>query len=113
MTLAVTPHKRMLPSAAVTRENQRLRWNGMLLGPVPAHWEMASSQKGLGVMVLALDGSSSAKAKGVSQGAIISAVAGRAVRSIADLQQVLNSTPAEQCTIELANDRTVVSADQK
>jgi serine protease Do len=109
LALGVTPHKRMLPTVAVTRETQRLRWNGMLLGPVPAHWDVATAQKNAGLMVLALDNANTKS--GIPQGSIISAVAGKTIRSIAELQQVLNSTPADQCSIELANARTVVAID--
>jgi serine protease Do len=109
LSLGVTPHKRMPPAVAVTRENQRLRWNGMLLGPVPAHWDVATAQKNSGLMVLALDNGKAKNA--IPQGSIISAVAGKAIRTVAELQQVLNSTPSDQCTIELANARTVVAVD--
>ena len=34
LRIEVTLRKRQLPVAAVTRESQRMRWGGMLLGPL-------------------------------------------------------------------------------
>jgi serine protease Do len=111
MTLPVTLRRRPMPQVAVTRESQRFHWNGMLLGPVPSNWE-PGKQRPTGLMVLAVDKDSRATTKGIAQGSIISAIAGKTITCIADLQQVLNSTPAELCTIEMAHDQTVVTLDQ-
>ena len=105
MTVEVATRKRQLPAAAVTRENQRFRWRGMLLGPIPANWEYGSKEKrpAGGVMVLGIDASSPAVKEGIQAGAVITAIGGRAVASIVDVQRVINDVPPEQCRIDLLN----------
>lgn len=104
MTANVTLGRRELPQVAVTRESQRLRWRGMLLGPVPSHW---TSDKGTrpesGLMVLAVDKGSTAGKMGITQGSIIKTVAGQDVASVAALQQIINDTPSELCKFEIAD----------
>jgi serine protease Do len=109
--LPVTLRRRPMPQVAINRTNQRLRWNGLLLGPVPANWQPDKDKKATGVMVIAIENPGKNKAK-LQQGTIISSVGGRAVASIADLQQVLATLPAEQCTIETLHDRAVAAVDQ-
>jgi len=110
INVAVTLRRRPMPQVAINRENQRFHWNGMLLGPIPANWDQKKEAKPNGLMVLAIDAANKAKNK-IMQGAIISSIGGKAISSIVELQQVLNTLPADQCTIETIRDRTVAAAD--
>ncbi len=96
-SITIMPARRDPGLAAINRERQRMRWNGMLLGPVPTNWTFDGRPRPqAGVMVLAADRSAQSP---LPEGAVISTVAGRAVSSLADLQQILNSTPPELCSI--------------
>lgn len=108
--LDVPIRKRTLPNTAITRENQRFRWRGMLIGPIPANWNpkdaTATGDKqpqAAGLMVLAVDKNSPVVKQGITTGTIIRSVAGRAVSAIKDLQSIVNDTPVEQCSIEPAS----------
>ena len=62
-------------NAAITRENQRFRWRGMLLGPIPANWTdrppaTTKPPRG-GLMVLGVDTDSPCVRQGISTGTII------------------------------------------
>lgn len=104
MTLDVTPRRRELPSVAISRQNQRLRWRGILLGPIPENWDFASAKKPeSGLMVLGIESGSPLKKLGIMQGSIIIAVAGKPVATLADLQRIINDTPAEQCAVQFAD----------
>jgi S1-C subfamily serine protease len=97
--------KRALPNIAVTRENQRFRWRGMLIGPIPSNWNLnppGTKKSPGGLMVLAVEKNSPMLKKGINAGTIITAVAGKAVSAIKDLQEIVNDTPAEQCSIDQA-----------
>src|SRR5204862_6856751 len=37
-SLTFTLRRREVASAPITRDSQRMRWRGLLLGPVPANW---------------------------------------------------------------------------
>lgn len=111
LDLSVTLGKRPLPPIAVTRESQRLRWRGMLLGPVPAHWTDSKSKPAdPGLMVLAVEEGSVAAKMGITQGSVIKTVAGQSVASIPDLQRLLNDTPSELCKFEVTGPLTPVVA---
>ncbi len=102
----VTLRRRDLPSQAVTRESRRLRWRGMLLGPVPANWDQAAGRvdraaKPTGLMVIGLDRNSPMGKQGIKVGSIITTVAKRAVADVTDLQRIINDTPSEQCALEI------------
>jgi serine protease Do len=99
-TVSCTLRKRQLPAVAVTRESQRLRWRGLLLSPIPEHWSGATRSNG--VFVVAVDGKSEKLPSGITAGSIITAIGGKPVQSLLDLQQLINDLPAEQATIELA-----------
>ncbi len=91
--------RREIPAATVTRDNQRYRWRGLVLGPVPAHWDFGSAERPVtGLMVLGVDSASPFVKQGMRQGAIITAVAGKPVSSTADLQAILNDTAPQKCT---------------
>jgi len=101
-TVSVMLRRRQLPSVAVTRENRRLRWRGMLLGPIPANWEVAaaSGKPASGLLVLGVEADSPASKEGIKAGSIITAVAGRAVADVTQLQRIINDQPAGKCRIE-------------
>ena len=108
VTLQVATRKRQLPVVAVTRENQRFRWRGMLLGPIPANWDFgpATKRPDKGVMVLGIDANSPAVKDGVQAGAVITGIAGRTVADVLELQKVLNDLPPEQWRIDLLGGST-------
>ena len=56
----------------------------------------------VGLMILGIDPSSPLAKEGVRSGTIVIAVAGKAVNAVTDLQTILNDTPAEQCSLEMA-----------
>jgi serine protease Do len=104
MTVDVAVRKRTLPNVAVTQANQRFRWRGMLIGPVPANWTNGNTQPKAvgGLIVLAVDKNSPVMKQGITTGMIITAVAGKTVSAIKDLQAIVNDTPAEKCSIDQA-----------
>jgi serine protease Do len=97
-TVSVIPSRRPAETAAVTHDNQRLRWRGMLLGPVPANWSESDKSKS-GVLVLGIDETSPMKKEGLVVGSIISTLAGRPVSCVADLLKIINDVPPEQCQV--------------
>jgi serine protease Do len=107
--VSVQLRQRQLPSVAVSRATQRLRWRGMLLGPIPANWKPgATPRPEHGLIVIALDGERAEPDIGV--GSIIASVAGKPLRSVTDLQSILNDTPPELCRVEILPQRTEVVA---
>ncbi|MDB5301193.1 MAG: htrA2, partial [Phycisphaerales bacterium] len=111
MSVGVTPVRRPAPSVAVTHDSQRLRWRGMLLGPVPAHWDFGSAKRPSGgLMVIAMDPKSPCAKEGITQGSIIATIAGKPVSDVVALQRILNDTPPDACGIEMAKPSQVVSA---
>ncbi len=98
VTASVTMRKRPMPVAAVTRDSQRLRWAGLLLG---------SSAGTPGVAVLAV-GEDSPFARRVTRGTVVRSIAGRPVRSVAELQDAVNATPWDRC--ELGTDADAATA---
>ena len=102
--------RRKSASTTITRDTQRLRWRGMLLGPIPRHWDFGKSPRpSEGLMVLAIDPASPMIKHGISQGSIIATVAGKPVSDIEQLQHVLNDTPPEACGIEMAHQGQVAA----
>jgi serine protease Do len=89
---SVTLRRRRLPVPAVTRATQRLRWGGMLVVPMPAGG-------GPGVKVEHVDPASPFARAGVRDGQTLRTVAGRPVRSIVELQDVINDVPLDQCAL--------------
>lgn len=98
MKVSVTLGKCPLPVAAVTRENQRLRWGGMLVGPIP------NGQTHEGLMVFGIDPASPFTKFGIHQGTVIKSIAGKPVTGLTDLQGILNDTPPDRCDIGIAAD---------
>jgi serine protease Do len=99
----VTPRARTMPSVAINRLNQRLRWRGLVLGPIPSDWDFGSAPRPeSGLMVLAVNEGSPMAKQGISIGSVITKVAGKTVSAVSDLQSILHETPAEQCKVQLA-----------
>jgi serine protease Do len=95
--------RRELSTAAVTRDKQRLRWRGLLLGPIPANWVVSIDKPAkAGVVVLGIGADSPFVRDGVIQGSIITGIAGKPVVGITELQSLINDLPTEQCSLELA-----------
>jgi serine protease Do len=109
LTVTVTPRRRPMPSVAVNRQNQRVRWRGLVLTSLPPHWSGDPSARPTGLMVLSID-DDSPLARTVSMGSIITSVAGHAVASIAELQSVIDRTPPEQWQIETASAPAAMAA---
>ena len=103
LTLSIQLRRRELPSVAVNRMNQRFRWQGMLLGPIPANWDTAGQGKRPehGLIILNVDPNSPVVKQGVRVGSILTKVAGTQIDTVTQLQTVINDTPAQQCRIEL------------
>jgi S1-C subfamily serine protease len=112
VTVVLRTAHRPAAAAAVTRDTQRMRWRGMLLGKIPDHWEAGVSPRPAdGLMVIAIDPQSPFVKDGVTQGSIISAVAGKPVCDIEGLQSILNETPPDACNIAMAKTaRQIVTA---
>jgi serine protease Do len=102
--------KRQLPTVAVTRQSQRLRWRGMLLAPVPAHWNEQSDQPPSGLMVMAVSETSPMITQGIKPGDILTAVAGRPVSTIPALHQLINEIDPSEWTVQLANTGTAMTS---
>jgi serine protease Do len=97
---------------AVKNDNQRFRWRGLLLGPIPTRWDFAPAKRPtFGVMVIGMDAKSPFSTEGFKPGTVITSVAGQAVHTLAELQKVINDTPAQLCKVQTANAaNAVVSA---
>ena len=100
---------RPTPPQTVTRTSQRLRWRGMLLGPIPAGWQGADKRQSAGgILVIGVDSKSPLLGDGIKAGAVITSVAGQTVRDLSQLQRIINDTPAGQCRIQMENTPSVV-----
>jgi S1-C subfamily serine protease len=109
----VTPKKRPMPPLAINRETQRLRWRGITLSAVPQNWAKPGEGEPLGVYVVGLENPELAKKLKLKQGSIIKAIAGKAVKGIADLQKIIDSTPmAEDVNFETADTAAIATAQQ-
>jgi S1-C subfamily serine protease len=113
-TLTLKLRRREIASAAVTRERQRLRWRGLLLGTIPSNWNFPGKAPAAGVVVLGVGQDSPFAKQGVSQGSVITGVAGKPVAGITDLQSLINDLPGEQCSLQFAEqtDSAVVSIEE-
>jgi len=114
MTINLVPVKRPV-RYAVSDQNQRMYWRGMVLGPVPTNWPSASAdeKQRAGIMVVGIQDDSPMKKQGVSAGTIITAIAGHPVATMLEMQRILNDVPPEQCTVETAADTTEVAVAKK
>lgn len=111
-TLAITLSHRAGAVAAVTRQSRRIRWEGMLLGPTPQNWQPApkGAETEHGLVVLAVSEKSRYAKQGVHEGDVITAIAGKALSDVIDLQQILNDLPPTQREIKLAPRKNVVAS---
>ena len=96
VTATVTLRRRQLPVASVTHLNQRLRWVGLVVIPLPP------DETGPGVKVARIDPASPFAKSGVKAGTVLRTVAGRPIGSIIELQQVINDFPLDQCALGTA-----------
>jgi serine protease Do len=111
-TVTVQLARRDLPPTLVSRQNQRLHWRGLLLGPIPGNWDPDGGRKKTptGLLVLAIDPKSPMTKQGIKQGSIITSVAGKPVSTVIDLQKVINDTPAEKWSVECLKPAEAVAA---
>lgn len=98
VTVDVTPARRPMPHVAVTRERQRLRWQGLVLASVPANFK-DKAQAAPGLLVVGMDESSPLAKTGIALGTVITTVAGKTVSSIFELQKIIEATPRDQWKI--------------
>jgi serine protease Do len=114
MEVRVTPVKRAV-QLAVSSQNQRMYWRGMVLGPVPSNWPVAMSdlKHRAGILVVGIQDDSPLKKQGVCAGTVITAIAGRPVANMLEVQRILNDVPPEQCTVQTAADTTEVATAKK
>jgi S1-C subfamily serine protease len=114
MLVGLVPVKRPV-QYAVYNENQRMYWRGMVLGPVPANWPVAANDEKhqAGILVLGIQDDSPLKKQGVSAGTVITAIAGRPVATMLEVQRILNDNPPERCTVETAAETTEVAVAKK
>jgi serine protease Do len=110
-TLSIKPRKRTLSPLAVCHDTQRLRWHGMLLGPIPAQSASgeAVASSCTGVMVFGIDDDSPARKDGIVVGSIITAVGSHPISDVLSLQKLVNDMPLDGCQIT-ARQQTVVAS---
>jgi S1-C subfamily serine protease len=92
--------RRNMAVAGVTRDNRRFRWQGMLLGPIPAGWTPPADQKerpSAGLMVIGISDTSPFTKEHIRMGDIITAVAGKPIADVLELQRVINDQPSQKC----------------
>jgi serine protease Do len=111
-TLSIPLAKRQAIAAGITRQSRRIRWEGLLLGPTPPNWK--PSPKGVqtehGLVVLAVSEKSRYAKQGVHEGDIITAIAGKALADVIDLQQVLNDLPPTQRELKFISRKSAVAS---
>ena len=102
-TVELQLKRREVAAKPVTRESQRFRWRGMLLGPIPEHWTFTGPRPESGVMVIGVESdSAAARERGITAGTVITSIGGNLVRDLEGLQKVLHEMPPENWSIELA-----------
>jgi len=107
----VVLRRRELASAAVTRESRRMRWRGMLLGPIPANWDSGGAKRpAAGLLVIGIEAGSPHAKEGVVQGSVITAVAGVPVRDVTELQRVINDRPPEEWALDITGRQEVIAS---
>jgi serine protease Do len=117
LDLQITPIKRPVPFA-VSNQNQRMHWRGMVIGPIPQNWLGAGGTGGTGshpagLLVIGINNDSPMKKQGIDAGSVITAIGGRPVTSMLDMQKILNDLPAEKCSVEIAPTPSQVVSVQK
>lgn len=109
-TLSISLGRRQSVASSVTRQSRRIRWEGLLLGPTPQNWKQDSSKSDRGLVVLAVAEKSRYAKQGVHEGDIITAIAGKALSDVTDLQQVLNDLPPTQRELKVIARKSVVAS---
>ncbi len=108
----LTLRRRQLSTAAVTRESRRFRWQGMLLGPIPANWQppkgSEQNQPTRGLMVIGITDSSPFLKDHIIQGDVITAVGGKTIADVLELQKVLNEVSLANCQVSVAGRQKAV-----
>jgi S1-C subfamily serine protease len=66
----------------------------------------------VGLFVVGIDNADVAKKLNLKQGSIITSVAGKVVRSISELQQVIESTPPEMLEVQTVETAAIATAQQ-
>ena len=90
-----------------------MRWRGITLSSVPQNWATKpGSTPPAGLYVVGIDDADAGKKLGLKQGSIITSVAGKLVRSISELQQVIDSTPVEKLTVQTVETAAIATAQQ-
>ena len=112
--VAVTPKRRPLPPLAVNIQTQRLRWRGITLTAVPANWSPAHPGEAVpsGVYIVGIEDAEIGKKLGIKPGQIITSIAGQAVKSVADLQKLIDSTPLDDVKLQTADSAAIATAQQ-
>lgn len=105
ISILVKLSKRQADVPAVTRQTQRLRWAGMLIGPV------ITDGKFTGLTVLDIDPASPFQKRGIHEGTVIRCVAGQTVHDLTQLQSIINDTPLDRCDFALDSDSQSMTAD--
>lgn len=94
LNVRLTPHPDVTPG--VDFSNQRLFWRGLELGAA------TGGNPDGGVQVRNVEPGSPLLAIGIKPGSVIRSIAGKPVRDLIALQQVLDETPADLCQVALA-----------
>ena len=111
--IEITPTRRPMPQVAINRESQRLRWRGITLTAVPQNWGKQPGQPApQGVYVVGIDDPEAGKKLGIKQGQIITAIAGKAIKSVAELQQAINSLPLDEVKLETSAGAAMATAQE-
>ncbi len=98
-SVSVTLSPRIALAEKEKPKTGRMWWGNLLVGPVPGHWSIGD-RTAAGVIVLAVNRVEGAITPvGVTTGSVITAVAGKPVASLVDLQRIINDTPSEQCSV--------------
>jgi S1-C subfamily serine protease len=113
-TLSISLAKRQAVASGITKENRRIRWEGLLLGPTPQNWKSTTKKDAAaderGLVVLAVSEKSRYAKQGLHEGDIITSIAGKLLADVTDLQQVLNDLPPTQRELKYVSRKSVVAS---
>jgi S1-C subfamily serine protease len=109
--------RRQVAVAGINRDNRRFRWQGLLLGPIPAGWtpgpDQPKNRPTSGLMVIGISDTSPFLKQHIRTGDVITAVAGKAIGDVLELQRVLNEVPADKCReVSVAGHEKVVAVTE-
>lgn len=107
--------RRQLASAGVTRDSRRIRWNGLLLGPIPANWKMPEDLKERpqnGLIVIGIADNSPFTKDHIKQGDVITAISGKPVADVVDVQRILNEPQTAKYDLAVAGRRKTLAAGE-